>query len=259
MIALFRKIRQKLVESGSFSRYILYATGEIMLVMIGILLALQVNNWNETRKRLNQEEYLTLELKKELEDNLVLINEDIESNRTGLNGTLEFLRLLQERGLENKKQKADSLIVYFFLINTVDPVSGVIDDMINTGKLDLIRDDSLRKALSNWGGRNADLYDDIEIRNNYLFNSIVPFISKYYPLIDTRTHYGDVSLTSPVWKELVDSKDSVDLNKMYSKEMEGHAYNHALNQEYVITGSEIYRDYIKNLLSKLDKQLEVQK
>ncbi len=259
MLRFFRQTRKDQLMSDKTRKYLFYAVGEVLLVVIGILLALQINNWNETRKRISQEKYLTLELKKELQDNLILINEDIEKNKTGLNGTLEFLHLLQERGLETQKKKADSLIIYFFYINTVDPVSGVIDDMINTGKLDLVMDDSLRKALSNWGGKNVDLYDDIEIRNNYLFNSIVPFISKHYPLIDTRADYGDVDLTSPVWEKIKDSKDSIDLNKMYSKEMEGHAYNHALNQEYVITGSYVYKTYIENLLSKIDKQLEVQK
>ena len=45
MITLFRRIRQELIESGSFTKYLLYAIGEILLVVIGILIALQVNNW----------------------------------------------------------------------------------------------------------------------------------------------------------------------------------------------------------------------
>ncbi|MEH6514960.1 MAG: hypothetical protein V7670_17480 [Maribacter arcticus] len=49
MINFFRKIRQRLLTENKFSKYMLYAIGEVILVMIGILLALQVNNWNETR------------------------------------------------------------------------------------------------------------------------------------------------------------------------------------------------------------------
>ena len=49
MITLFRRIRQTLIDSGSVPKYLLYATGEILLVVIGILIALQVNNWNEDR------------------------------------------------------------------------------------------------------------------------------------------------------------------------------------------------------------------
>ncbi|MBO0323145.1 hypothetical protein J0X14_12630 [Muricauda sp. CAU 1633] len=50
MIKFFRKIRQKLLSENKFSKYLLYAVGEIVLVVIGILIALQVNNWNESRK-----------------------------------------------------------------------------------------------------------------------------------------------------------------------------------------------------------------
>ena len=49
MIKLFRKIRQGLLTENKFGKYVLYAIGEIVLVVIGILIALQVNNWNENR------------------------------------------------------------------------------------------------------------------------------------------------------------------------------------------------------------------
>lgn len=48
MIKFFRRIHQKLLTEGKLSKYLFYALGEIALVMIVILLALQVNNWNET-------------------------------------------------------------------------------------------------------------------------------------------------------------------------------------------------------------------
>ena len=50
MISLFKKIRKVLIEQNKISRYLAYALGEILLVVIGILIALQVNNWNEEKK-----------------------------------------------------------------------------------------------------------------------------------------------------------------------------------------------------------------
>ena len=49
MIKFFRSIRQKLLTENKFSKYLLYAIGEIVLVVIGILIALSINNWNEKR------------------------------------------------------------------------------------------------------------------------------------------------------------------------------------------------------------------
>ncbi|PWN05489.1 DUF6090 family protein [Rhodohalobacter mucosus] len=69
MITLFRRIRQKLIDSGSVPKYLLYATGEILLVVIGILIALQVNNWNEDRILQNElNSYLTKKMDNLYED-----------------------------------------------------------------------------------------------------------------------------------------------------------------------------------------------
>ena len=52
MIKFFRKIRQQLLTENKFSKYMIYAIGEIILVVIGILIALGINNWNENRKKI---------------------------------------------------------------------------------------------------------------------------------------------------------------------------------------------------------------
>ncbi len=69
MIKFFRKIRQKMLTVNKFSKYLLYAIGEIALVMIGILLALQVNDWNEQRKSKNESVKILKNLEKEFENN----------------------------------------------------------------------------------------------------------------------------------------------------------------------------------------------
>ena len=55
---IFRRIRQKLLSDDKFSRYLVYAIGEIVLVVIGILIALQINNWSEARKKKDKEALL---------------------------------------------------------------------------------------------------------------------------------------------------------------------------------------------------------
>lgn len=66
MIKFFRKIRQKLLSENKFSKYLLYAIGEIILVVIGILIALSINNWNENRKQ--KAEALLMSLESELKE-----------------------------------------------------------------------------------------------------------------------------------------------------------------------------------------------
>ena len=69
MFTFLRKIRQSLIESGRVRKYLLYAIGEIFLVMIGILLALQVNNWNTERIERGKAKGYALSLIQDLEDN----------------------------------------------------------------------------------------------------------------------------------------------------------------------------------------------
>lgn len=57
MIKFFRRIRQRLLTENKFSKYLFYAVGEIVLVVIGILVALQLNNWNEERAQREIEIY----------------------------------------------------------------------------------------------------------------------------------------------------------------------------------------------------------
>jgi hypothetical protein len=68
MISLFRKIRQKLLQENKVTRYLAYALGEILLVVIGILIALQINNWNEIQQLEREELQLLEEMAVELEE-----------------------------------------------------------------------------------------------------------------------------------------------------------------------------------------------
>lgn len=101
MLRFFRNLRKSIIETvtnhNSFSisrKYLLYAIGEIVLVMIGILLALQVNNWNELRKDRIKEKYVLLEI-------LNSINNDLDV----------YDRAFDYR-LEGKRNGIDSLLYY---------------------------------------------------------------------------------------------------------------------------------------------------
>jgi len=77
MIKYFRRIRQRLISEGNLKRYLIYATGEILLVVIGILIALQINNWNEWRKDRVKEKVILIDLVKNVEINIQTFQNDI--------------------------------------------------------------------------------------------------------------------------------------------------------------------------------------
>ncbi|NND94281.1 MAG: hypothetical protein HKN45_05405, partial [Flavobacteriales bacterium] len=80
MIKFFRTIRQKLLSESKFSKYLIYAIGEIVLVVIGILLALQINTWNEERKTEQLEQSLLQEMKEDLRADILDMQENVSYN-----------------------------------------------------------------------------------------------------------------------------------------------------------------------------------
>lgn len=96
MVNFFRKIRQKLIVTGNIKRYIFYAIGEILLLVIGILIALQINNWNENRKLKNEEFSLLNELKSNLEVTLINFQNDTLLNTENIFELRKIERYIEE-------------------------------------------------------------------------------------------------------------------------------------------------------------------
>ena len=102
MIKFFRKIRHNLLSEGKTRKYFKYAFGEILLVMIGILLALQVNNWNQQRKDRNQEQFIIERLKNDLASDIELISYQMEKSEIVFGFTSNFDKLYFEKSLSEK-------------------------------------------------------------------------------------------------------------------------------------------------------------
>ena len=145
MLKFFRTIRQNLIEQDNVRKYILYAIGEILLVVIGILIALQVNNWNEQRGRIAKETELLETFELELTNSLNRLNEILEFNRRT---RLEMLQL--EQHLSERKPYEPGLDSLFFSSTSFtfgDQFSTVALDNLNSYGVDIIRNRELRSQL----------------------------------------------------------------------------------------------------------------
>ncbi|NNK80473.1 MAG: hypothetical protein HKO93_03160 [Flavobacteriales bacterium] len=153
MIKFFRKIRQRLLKEGKMTRYLAYAIGEIFLVVIGILIALQINNQNELRKVHAQEQnYLEL-LKEEFSYNNVQLEKVMASNARFGEAARE---ILNHTGPDEPQISEEEFIRLFMnMLNSevqYRPSNGVLDEIISSGKLEIFQDPELRKLLSSWDG-----------------------------------------------------------------------------------------------------------
>jgi len=183
MVKLFRTIRQKLLQSGKLKSYAAYALGEIFLVMIGILLALQINNWNENRKNSATE---LLILKNILSD--LKFNEERLIQDTGYNTlfTIQNKHLI-EILKDPYSVYHDTLQRYFGMLNRYTiffPKTMAYEGLKSKG-LEIIKNDSLRASI-------VELYDEtyylnahmIELRKDIYINSIKLFNKNLYTLSD---------------------------------------------------------------------------
>ena len=94
MIKFFRKIRQNLLSEGKTGKYLKYAFGEIILVVIGILIALQINNWNQNSKERNVEQEYLVSLNEEFNYNLIELEKMIKRNGFNADNALELSNLM---------------------------------------------------------------------------------------------------------------------------------------------------------------------
>ena len=135
---------------GAVRKYLLYAVGEILLVMIGILLALQVNNWNEERKANIKGIELIISLNKELEKNAQTIKIDLDKNKSY--SSLYKIWIYEERTAKSDEKKIET-IWNATNFATVDLTFAIISDILNSEGNRLIQYkqliDELRE-LNNW-------------------------------------------------------------------------------------------------------------
>ena len=108
MIKFFRKIRQNLLMENKTGKYLKYAIGEIMLVVIGILIALQINNWNDTRKLQKQETQILNEIKSDLLQTKEIIERTVTMHKEVIKLTQSLLDAIRD-----KKNVSDSIYVMF--------------------------------------------------------------------------------------------------------------------------------------------------
>lgn len=144
MIQFFRRIRQQLLGENKFTKYLIYAIGEIFLVVIGILIALQINNWNESNKLHQREVSLLRELKSNLEVNVDNLNRDISIQEKSYQ---DILRIIDHA--DKRKPYNDSLPKFLREASYAPDVilTASAFETLKSAGLELIRSDTLRRAI----------------------------------------------------------------------------------------------------------------
>jgi len=179
MIKFFRKIRQNLLSEGKTGKYFKYAIGEIILVVIGILIALSINSWNQKRLDHQEENEILSNLKKDY-INAVEEFRILNSLRSSFISTAKEITLLNVEEIDQYPEKyMDSLFGWTLYAPTFNNDAGSLSVLLNTGKINLIRNTELRNILIAWPGDVADMVEDEISDNNFYNNDYKNILSDY--------------------------------------------------------------------------------
>lgn len=259
MIKIFRNIRQNLINKGKTTKYFQYAIGEIILVMIGILLALQVNNWNNDRAERKQEEKFLIGLKADLQVDLVNMKAFIEDKKIKQISALKVLEF-PELQTANDVFELDSLIWNVFIWRSYHPSTNTMDELISSGSLNIIKNDSIKTGLLNIKQKNSLVADGTEhMRREYDYylydrsaaiRELMPFLDlKKYIESDTVGHIGNIhDKNLPILKE--------QLNSLLQDQMFRNGLKLAIlnNHGMAIKCKVMYKE-LEELINMIDKEI----
>ncbi len=136
------------METGKTGKYLKYAIGEIILVVIGILIALQINNWNETRKNNEKETVLVDQLLQDLNQTEADLKDVKDLFLIRANSCVAI-----SQSYWTRKHLSDSLLFNFSIIlsyRSYKPILGTAVSLVNSGNIDLIHSKKVRKAITDY-------------------------------------------------------------------------------------------------------------
>ena len=182
MIRFFREIRQKMLTENKFSKYLIYAIGEIILVVFGILIALQINNWNEKQKNRKQELIIFENILQELQNDKVGLTNIIE-RRTSKASSAEIMTNYYNG------EKIDKLSDYYFHWTNVlyweahYPRNIAFKELINSGNVSKIKNASIRNSLLIINVSYEELF---RVREHMYDDYVIYLYNPYARIIDYR-------------------------------------------------------------------------
>jgi hypothetical protein len=183
MIKFFRKIRQNMIKENRVSKYFLYAIGEIILVVIGILIALSINNWNENRKERILEIALLKQLQSEFMDNLSQLDERVEIRDNMISAGIELMEYIDLP----ETRSADSIDKYIAWTTPYTTFDPIVNDIVASGNSRIIKNNRLKQLLSLWTSEIIQVTESEQTWLRYRDNIYLPFLIEHYQLRSMRS------------------------------------------------------------------------
>jgi len=178
MINFYRKKRKTLADENRGLKYARYAIGEIVLVVIGILIALSINNWNEGRKDKIQEKRIITDLNIEFSKNINIINEIIEKVENSSRSCFTIMELMNMNADQLSNYKIDSLIYLSIEYKHFNPINNTLFEIFQMGNLKIISNKVLKDNLIEWSRELENNKSTFTIYEKWIEDELLPYYSK---------------------------------------------------------------------------------
>lgn len=159
------------MSQNKFTTYFLYAIGEVLLVVVGILVAVRIDAWSEYQKEREKEAFILGEINREMKENLIRFDStQIKILRTveAGKGLIELFPFSPESFKNQASYNKFTRLFPLFLYNgSYDPSNGSITSVINSGDINLIQDEELRALIVNWQDLLNDYKEEELVAWNY--------------------------------------------------------------------------------------------
>lgn len=225
-----------------------------MLVMVGILLALQVTNWNNQRLERLRERAILKNLQIDFQNNIANLETASASFEVAYQASVDLLEIIKGDQQINPEEVEHLVDIIVNKTMSYDLITGSINEIFNTGSLNLIQDSALKKQISNWSFYYSDTEDDIVIYRDYLFSFLVPSLTD-------KVRMRNMSVPD-FFEEDLDlppiSKSEFQVNyeqTIRTFEFENEVYNNALNYMYVLNSYKVFQNYLTETLALIDKNI----
>ena len=181
MIKFFRTIRKDLMEKNKTGKYLKYAIGEIVLVVIGILIALSINSWNQNRLDQQDKKEILSKLHIEFQVNKKILQVYKLTNEIAMNSNIALMSLIGETREGLSKQNLDSLFYKAYQGYELAFTENAIKNIVEGGRLNLFKDEEMTSLLNQWNSlseiRENRLNKLDSWNNGYSIPYLMPYIS----------------------------------------------------------------------------------
>ncbi len=241
MIKFFRKIRQKLLSENKFSKYLIYAIGEIVLVVIGILIALGINNWNNEQKDKQAELKYLNQIRKSLKENDLILKERIETDKR----LLKFGDQLYNH-IKTQKEINDTIKHIFVVLLNDQMVSfnmAAFENLKNDG-LSFISNDDLKFEIINIYDKELKYIQNIFANQfeNYLSGVMNPFFSESFEFVSNEKN---IIVEPNNYQDLLNNKKTTNIISMVNT-----------MRSFAISNYSDTQKKINAILIKLEKEIK---